>query len=155
MGRIYRAVASNTAQTTQVDIFELNVASTKAVRLLEIHLSQLTEIGDAEEENLLIQVKTGATSSGSGGATPTAIPRALGDAAYAGTVGAHNTSKASGGTIVTHLQQNWNVRIPLDMIFTPETLIELAPSSRMTIELATTPADSITFGGYIVFEEIG
>ena len=59
------------------------------------------------------------------------------------------------GTIVTHLQVNWNVRVPLDIIFTPETVIELPPSSRLTVELATTPADSITFGGYIVFEEIG
>lgn len=155
MGRKYRAIAANTAQTVQVDIFEINVASTKAVRLLEIHLSQLTEIADAQEEMLLIQVKEGATTSGSGGAAPTAIPAAKGDAAYAGTVEAHNTTKATGGTIVTHLQVNWNIRVPLDIIFTPETVIELPPSARCTIELATTPADSVTFGGYVVFEEIG
>ena len=155
MGRKYRAVAANTAQTVQVDIFELNVASSKCVRLLEIHLSQLTEVADAQEEMLLIQIKEGATVSGSGGATPTAVPASKGDAAYAGTVETHNTTKASTGTIVTHLQVNWNVRVPLDIIFTPETVIELPPSSRLTVELATTPADSITFGGYIVFEEIG
>lgn len=155
MGRIYRAVAANTAQTAQVDIFELNVASTKCVRLLEIHLSQLTEVADAAEEMLLIQVKEGATTSGSGGSTPTAVPAAKGDPAYTGTVEAHNTTKATGGTIVTHISQNWNVRVPLDIIFTPETVIELPPSSRLTVELATTPADSITLGGYIVFEEIG
>lgn len=155
MGRKYRAIAANTAQTAQVDVFELNVASTKVVRLLEIHLSQLTEVADAQEEMLLIQIKEGATTSGSGGATPTAIPAAKGDAAYSGTVETHNTTKATSGTIVTHLQTNWNIRVPLDIIFTPETVIELPPSARLTVELATTPADSITFGGYIVFEEIG
>ena len=155
MGRIYRAVAVNTAQTVQVDIFELNVASTKSVRLHEIHLSQLTEIQDAQEEMLLVQVKEGATTSGSGGATPTAVPASKGDSAYAGTVEAHNTTKATGGTIVTHLAVNWNIRVPLDIIFTPESRIELPPSARLTVELATTPADSVTFGGYIVFEEIG
>jgi len=156
MARIYRAIAVNTAQTVQVDIFELNVASTKVVKLLEVHLSQLTEIGDAQEEMLLVQVKEGATTSGSGGNTGVAaVPAVKGDAAYAGTLETHNTTKASAGTIVTHLQMNWNVRVPLDIIFTPETVIVLPPSARLTIELATTPTDSITFGGYIVFEEIG
>lgn len=155
MGRIYRAVAANTAQTAQVDVFELNVASTKAVRLLEIHLSQLTEVADAQEEMLSILVKEGQSTSGSGGSTVTAVPAAKGDGAYAGTVETHNTTKASAGTIVTHLGVNWNVRVPLDIIFTPEAVIVLPPSSRLTVELATTPADSITFGGYIVFEEIG
>lgn len=155
MGRIYRAAAANTAQTVQVDIFELNVASTKCVRLLEIHLSQLTEVADAAEEMLLVQVKEGATTSGSGGSTPASVPVSKGDPAYAGTVETHNTVKATGGTIVTHISQNWNIRVPLDIIFPPETVIELAPSSRLTVELATTPADGITLGGYIVFEEIG
>jgi hypothetical protein len=155
MGRVYRAVATNTVLGAQVDMFELNVASTKVVRLLEIHLSQVTEFGDAQEEMLSILVKEGATTSGSGGLTPTAVPASRGDAAYAGTVETHNTTKAAAGTIVTHLSINWNVRVPLDIIFTPETVIVLPPSARLTVELATTPADSITFGGYIVFEEIG
>lgn len=155
MSRIYRAVAANTAQGAQVDIFEVNVASTKVVRLFEVHLSQLTEIGDAQEEMLSILIKEGATTSGSGGSTPTAVPATKGDAGYAGTIETHNTTKATGGTIVTHVSVNWNIRVPLDIIFTPETVITLPPSSRLTVELATTPADSVTFGGYIVFEEIG
>lgn len=155
MSRIYRAVAANTAQGAQVDIFEVNVASTKVVRLFEVHLSQLTEIGDAQEEMLSILVKEGATTSGSGGSTPTIVPATKGDAGYAGTIETHNTTKATGGTIVTHMSVNWNIRVPLDIIFTPETVITLPPSSRLTVELATTPTDSVTFGGYIVFEEIG
>jgi hypothetical protein len=154
MGRIYRATAANTAQTASVDLFEVNVAATKAVRLLEIHVSQLTEIGDAAEEMLLVSVKEGATSSGSGGATPTAVPRSKGDAAYAGTIETHNTTLSSTGTIVTHLATNWNIRVPLDIIFTPETVIELPPSTRLVVTLSA-PADSTTIGGYIVFEEIG
>jgi hypothetical protein len=154
MGRIYRATAANTAQTASIDIFEINVAATKAVRLLEVHISQATEIGDAAEEMLLVSVKEGASSSGSGGATPTAVPKAKGDAAFAGTIETHNTTLSSTGTIVTHLAINWNIRVPLDLIFTPETVIELPPSARLVVTISA-PADSTTFGGYIVFEEIG
>ena len=154
MGRIYRATAANTAQTTAIDLFELNVAATKAVKLLEVHLSQATEIGDAAEEMLLVSIKEGMSSSGSGGATPTAVPASKGHAAFAGTVETHNTTPSSTGTIVTHLAVNWNIRVPLDLIFTPETVIELPPSARLAVSISA-PADSVTYGGYIVFEEIG
>lgn len=155
MGRKYRVVAAHTAQTVQVDLFEITAPSTKALRILGIHLSQSTEIGDAQEEMLMIHVKSGQTTSGSGGATPTPVPVSKGDSAAGSTVETHNTTKASTGTIVTHLSVAWNLRVPLDLIFPPEMVIELPPSERMTVELGTTPADSVTLGGYVDFEEIG
>ena len=156
MGRKYRTIATHTAQTVQVDLFEITGASTKSMKILEIHLSQSTEIGDAQEEMLLIHVKSGQTTSGSGGnASVAAVPASKGDSAAAAAIETHNTTKASAGTIVTHLTVAWNIRVPLDIIFTPETVIELPPSERMTVELGTTPADSVTLGGYVVFEEIG
>jgi hypothetical protein len=95
MPRIYSAQFNGVAVTAQQDIFEVNVASTKVVKIHSLHLSQSTEVGDAQEEGLSILFKAGATTSGSGGTTPTAVPRALGDAAYAGTVEANNTTKAT------------------------------------------------------------
>lgn len=155
LGRVYTGIIANAAQTAQIDFFEINAPSDGVVELLEFHLSQLTEVGDAMEEMLLVQLKSGQTTSGSGGTTPTAVPLLLGDSAYGGTIEVNNTTKASGGTIVTHAQWNWNIRMPLSVIFTPETCKILNPSARMTLELGTTPADSITFGGYFVFREIG
>jgi len=155
MGRIYTAQFNAVAVTAQQDLFEINVASTKVVQLLEIHLSQVSDYGDAQEEGLAILVKSGATASGSGGTTPTAVPLELGDAAYSGTVEVNNTTKANTGTIVTHHAFNWNIRVPLDIVFTPETVKTIAPSGRLTVELATTPADSITISGYVVFRELG
>ena len=155
MSRLYTVSFSGVAATVQQDLFEINVASTKVVKIHEIHLSQLTEIKDAEEEMLLILAKSGATTSGSGGTTPTAIPNEIGDAAYGGTVEVNNTTKSSTGTIVTHNVWHWNVRVPFDVIFTPENRKAVAPSGRYVVELATTPADSITLGGYMVIEEIG
>lgn len=150
------AVKADLAEiTAQQDFFEINAASTKVVKIHEIHLSQLTDVQDAQEEMLLVLMKSGATTSGSGGTAPTAVPLEIGDAAYGGTAEVNNTTKASVGTIVTHAAWHWNVRIPFDVIFTPEARKPLAPSGRLTVELATTPADSITMGGYMVIEEIG
>ena len=152
MGRIYTASFSGQAETTQVDLIELVAPSTASVLVHEIGISQGTEIADAEEEQLLLLFKQGQTTTGSGGNTMTAIPRLFGDTAFGGTVKDTNTTKATAGTIVTHYAWYWNVRIPFQMIWTPETRPVLRPSRRMTLELATTPTDSITFGGYVVVE---
>ena len=154
MGRIYTATFSGQAETAQCDLIELVAPSTASVRVHEIGISQLLEIKDAEEEMLLLQLKQGQTTTGSGGNTMTAIPRLFADTAFGGTVKDTNTTKATAGTIVTHYNWYWNVRIPFQMIWTPETRPVLRPSRRMTLELATTPADSVTFGGYIVFESM-
>ena len=155
MGRMYTAQFNEVAVTAQQDFFELNAPADAVVVIHEVHLSQNTEVADAAEEQLLVLFKEGATTSGSGGTTPTAVPRSKGDPAFGGTVEANNTTKATAGTIVTHEPHNWNIRAPFDRIFTPETRIELSPSGRFTVELAKTPADSVTISGFIVFEEVG
>lgn len=154
-GRIYTASFDGVAVTALQDLFELVAPADAVVEILELHLSQETEIADAQEEMLTILMKSGQTTSGSGGTAPTAVPLSLGDAAFGGTVEANNTTKASVGTIVTHKVWNWNVRVPLDVIWTPETTKILSPSARLTIELDTVPGDSITMGGEITFKEIG
>jgi hypothetical protein len=154
-GRVYSAQFNGQAATAQVDFFELVAASTKAVELLAVHLSNLSEVKDIEEEMLLVMIKAGSTTTGSGGATPTPVPRHLGDSAFAGTVKTMNTTKATAGTIVTHHAQNWNIRAPLDIVFIPDATIWLPPSARLTVELGTTPADSITFAGTMLFREVG
>lgn len=154
MGRIYRIPFAG-AVTAQVDIFEIVAASTKVVELLEFMLSQSTELGDAAEEQLLMHLKTGMTTSGSGGSSATPIPSNLGHSAFAGTAEVLNTTKSSAGTIVTHESFSWNVRVPFPRIYTPDTTIKLAPSARMALELATTPADSISLAGFAIVREIG
>lgn len=155
MGRMYTAQFNGVAVTAQQDLFEIVASSAGVIQIHELGLSQLTEVADAAEEMLLILLKSGQTTGGSGGSAPTIVKRAVGDGGHGATVAANNTSKASGGTIVTHYAWNWNVRVPFQMIWTPETRPVLAPSRRGTVELATTPADSITMAGYLVWEEIG
>lgn len=155
MGRVYSMVISAVAATTQVDFFELVAPATKVLELLELHLSQTTEVGDTQEEGLQVLIKSGQSTSGSGGSTNTPIPRHLGDAASGATGESMNTTKASTGTIVTHEAFGWNVRAPFMRIWLPETTIIIPPSGRLTVELATTPADSITFNGNLIFREVG
>lgn len=154
MGRIYTAQFAAVAVTAATDLFEINVASTKIVKIHEIHLMQTTDLGDAAEEVLAIKMISGYTSSGSGGSAPTAAPHEIGDAAYAGTVEVNNTTQANTGTAVTHYTWGWNIRVPFQMVFTPETRKAVAPSGRLVITNSA-PADSITVSGTCVFEEIG
>jgi hypothetical protein len=155
MGRIYTAQFTAVAVTAAQDFFEIVAPADAVVVIHDIHLSQSTELADAAEEQLTVLWKSGSTVSGSGGSTPTAIPLHLGDAAFGGTVEANNTTKANTGTIVTHQVWNWNIRVPLDIIFTPETRPILSPSRRGTLELSAAPADSVTVSGYMTIEEVG
>lgn len=155
IGRVYTALFTATGITVQQDLFAIVSPSDAVTELMEIHLSQVSEIGDAQEEMLAITVKSGMTTAGSGGTTVTPNPLSLGDVAYGGTVRANDTTKASGGTAVSHKTWNWNIRVPLDIIDQPEACKPISPSARLTIELATTPADTMTMSGYVVFKEIG
>jgi len=155
MGRMYTAVFNNVAVTAIQDLFEVVAPADSVVLLHDIHLSQNTDVGDAAEEVLRVELTSGQTTSGSGGSAPTAIPVSFGDAAFGGTVEVNNTTQASAGTIVTHYVWNWNIRGGFDKIFTPETRPILSPSRRMCLELPAAPADSVTMSGSITFEEIG
>lgn len=155
MGRIYTAVFNNVAVTAIQDLFEVVAPADSIVVLHDIHLSQNTDVGDAAEEVLRIELTSGHTTSGSGGSSVTPVAQQVQDSAFGGTCEANNTTQASAGTIVTHYVWNWNIRVGFDRIFTPETRPVIAPSRRMCLELPAAPADSVTMSGSITFEEIG
>lgn len=159
MGRKYSAQFNGVAVTAQQDVFELVAPSDAVVVVHAIELEQTTEVGDTAEEGLSIILKRGigTVTSGSGGSTPTAQPVEDGDAAFGGTVEANNTTKmvVGTGTLETLAAWAWNVRVPFNKIFTPELRPVISPGNRLTVELGTTPADSITMNGTIWFEEIG
>lgn len=143
------------AITAQQDLFELLAPSARAVKLYRVKLTQTTEVGDAQEENLSILFKRGQTTTGSGGSTPTVVALSGQDTAGSSTVKANNTTKATAGTIVTFDVDTWYERAPYLWLPVPEERPIITPGVRMTIELATTPADSLTCNGLIVFEELG
>lgn len=155
MGRMYTAIFAGVAVSAAQDLFEINAPADSCVLLHAVYITQTSDVGDAAEEMLSIAIKSGATTSGSGGSAPTAVPLQLQDSAFGGTVEANNTTQASLGTIVTHHRESFNIRGGWIYIPTPEMRKTLAPSGRMTIELITVPADALTMDGTIYFEEIG
>lgn len=155
MSGMYTVVFSSVAVTAQQDFFEVTAAATGPLWIHGFELSQSTEVGDAQEEGLVVLVKRGATVSGSGGSAPTPTPWALNAGASGFAAEVNNTVKANTGTIVTIHSTNWNVRnTPCQWIYTPEMRPMVAPSERLTIELGTTPADSITMSGTLWVEEL-
>ena len=155
MGRIYTARFANTAITAQQDIIALVAPATAVVVIHEIGIGNQTEVGDTEEEMLSLSWFSGATTVGSGGSVVTPTPHLILDAVAATTSRKNDTTIASAGTIVEHYSWEWNVRVPFERIWTPETRPVLSPSRRGTFNLTKTPADSVTLSAYIVFEEIG
>lgn len=159
MPRIYTARFVAVAVTAQQDFFEIAAATNKPIRVHAWSISQSTEISDAQEEGLNIVVVrgAGATNTGTGGTVPTAAPLNVDDVASGAVVEVNNTTKmAVGSGTLTELEAHtMNVRVPYMMIYTPETRPYIKGGDRMTIELRTTPVDSITFSGTVWFEEMG
>lgn len=149
-GIIFTFQFAAVAVTAQQDFAEINVPATGVVYLHSIEFSQSNRKQDAQEEFFDLRFKTGMTTSGSGGTTPTAHNGQ--GVTYGGTVEVNNTTKATGGTIVTRRSWTWNIRNEFIRIFTPEERPRIAPSARGVIELATTPTASTTCSGVIVFE---
>lgn len=158
MGRRYTCPLTPASQTANQDVFEILAPSDAVVFIHDYELIQTTEIKDAEEEMLLVTEKRGigAVTSGSGGSTVTPKPIEAGDAAFGGTVETNNSTKmaAGSGTVETLRQRQWNVRMPLTVIFTPETRPVLSPGNRWALEIAA-PGDAVTLGGCVTIEEIG
>lgn len=155
MSRCYSVSFAAVAVTAQQDFFELVAAAGKPLRILGYELSQSSDVGDAAEEGLSVLLKSGSTTSGSGGSTPTPTPNNVTDTAAGFTAEANNTTKASAGTIVTHHATNWNVRQALLVMYPEKLQPEIAGGRRATLELGTTPADSLTCSGTIWVEEFG
>ncbi len=159
MGRLYTVTSKAVAVSAQQDLLEILAPSDAAVIIHDWELNQNTELGDAAEEQLAITCNrgVGAVTSGSGGTSPAVQAVADGDPAFGGTIEANNTTKmlVGSGTLEELTSHNWNVRIPFQKIYTPETRPVISPGNRWTLELETTPADVLTVSVTATLEEVG
>lgn len=155
MSGTYTVQFNGVTVSAQQDLIEVTAASTKPLVLVSASVSQASDAGDASEELLSILIKSGQTTTGSGGSSYTPVPTDPTYAAAGFTAKVNNTTKASGGTIVTHYASTWNVRVEQDKVLPDPMTIMLSAGRRLTIELASTPADPLTCNGYAVFQEIG
>lgn len=156
MGRIYTINWDTpTAITAQIDVFEVTPADDKPVILHELRMWQTTELGDAAEEIIGLQIIRGLATTGSGGGTPTIVPRLANDTAAGFAAECRNTTLATAGTAAVGFSDAWNVRIPYIWTPTPEMRPVCAQSSTLfVVRLMAAPADSLTMFASMTVEEI-
>lgn len=143
------------AVTTATDLFEITPVVDRPVIIYGITLGQTTDLGDAQEEVLMIGVYRDATA-GSGGTALTeynynqaAIGASTAQVRVLGTA-------STGGTLIDIIP--WNIRIPLMWIPIPEMRLKFsniaAEGPTSTFRLIAAPADSITVSGAIYWAEL-
>src|SRR6187551_2700574 len=117
MGRVYTVPLQLTAYTAQIDLFDIAPADDKPVILHAIYLGQTTELADAAEEQLGIQIIRGFATVGSGGSSVTATPVNPSDTAAGATCRTGDTTIAVvGGGATTHIHADtWNIRAPYQL----------------------------------------
>ncbi len=158
MGMMYTAKFDSVAATLLQDLFQILAPSDSLIIIHGFELLQVTDFGDAEEEILLLETVRGiGATDGSGGSAATEVPIDNAFAAPAGIVRINDTTRmtAGGGSLEELEAFGWNVRIPLEKIWTPETRPIVTPTERWSLALPTGPADSITIAGKLLWEEIG
>ena len=124
----------------------------------EVHIGQETEEGDTQAEVLAWGIYRGeGATSGSGGGTATPEPTEAGMAASGATVETNNTTKAvaGAGSLTLFHASAFHVAAGLHYVPTPMGRPVISGSDFMTVTLDEAPADSITFSGSVLFEEIG
>lgn len=137
-----------------VDLLEIVAPTATKWIILGFDIGQTSDVGDAAEEILALTIKSGQTTSGSGGSTSTPVPTDCVSAPASGSAAEQaNTTKASGGTILTHTTHHWNVRAPLPVVFTQEQQIWLPAGRRATLEIPAA-TDSLTIAGQMWVQEL-
>lgn len=157
MGRVYTVALSPTAITVAADLVELTPADDKPILIHGFRVWQTTDVGDAAEEIITLSWIRGNATSGSGGNTGVALtPKNPSDAAAGATAETANTTAASAGTAVTCYSTGWNIRAPLEVVFTPEQrIIATQGQTLLVLRMGAAPADPLTIGCSVDIEEIG
>lgn len=157
MGRMYAVTFENVAVSAQVDFFELSPADDKPVLIHAIYLAQWSDLGDAAEEILRVQILRGHTTSGSGGSSATPAPLQSSAGAAAGCAAeTNNTTIASAGTAVALHAETFNIRTGWQYIPTPETRPGASQANTtLVVRLMAAPTDALSMSGTLVLEELG
>lgn len=157
MARMYAVTFENVSVTAQVDFFELSPADDKPIQIHAIYLSQSSDVGDAAEEMLRVQILRGHTTSGSGGSAATPAPlHSSADAAAGCAAETNNTTIASAGTAVSLHSEAFNIRAGWQFIPTPEMRPGASQANTtLVVRLMAAPADSLSMSGTLILEEAG
>lgn len=156
-GRVYTISFENVTVSVAQDFFSVKAADDKPLKLHAVKLVQFSDVGDAQEEMLRLQIVRGNTTIGSGGTNPTMRP-VLSSSPAAGpttNVRVNDTTKVSGGTGVVLDTDGMNIRIPYLWLPTPEMQIQTTETDGfLAVQLVAAPADALTMSGTMYLEEL-
>lgn len=151
----YNVSSENVAVTAIQDLCELRPADDRPILLHGFQIGQSSDVGDAAEEMLRVEVRRGHTTSGSGGSAPTPAPLDPASPAAAFAAEVNNTTIASGGTTVLLWAGTVNVRTGELILFPPELLIKARESNTtLVVRLLAAPADSLSMSCTFFVEEL-
>lgn len=157
MGRMYYATFDCTTVTTAQDLFEIVPATDDPILVWAFEVTNATEVGDAQEEMLELNLirRTGTPTSGSGGAAVTEVSAVQDDVATTAAVEENNTTAATAGTAQTLLKVAWNVRIPYLWTAPHErAAVQVKDNDLIHLNLVTAPADTMDILGWVLYEEL-
>lgn len=159
MPRIYTVPIDNGSITNangDYDVFELDPAADKPIEICGWDLGQISEVQEAQEEQLRFTIGRGHTTDGTGGSSVTPVPLQIADAAAGFTADILRTAIASGGTNTIMWAFSMNVRSGHQWGPVPEGYgFFHAGSNLLVMRLATAVADDLTFQGSIMVREYG
>lgn len=158
-GRMYVVTFEATAVTVAADLFEIAPADDKPCRIHSFFIGQTTELQDAADEKIEIEITRGGSgmTSGSGGSAPTPIPvGSSADAAAGFAAEVLNTTQATFTAGVALFRDVWNIHQGFQFRPTPEERFGVSQANGgLTIRLGAAPGDSITIAGSLFVEELG
>lgn len=157
-GPIFSATFSNIAVTAVQDMFEFLTSAACRIAICEIDIGQNTEVGDAQDESLALELIRGFTVAGSAGSAVTPTNYDARSRAAVTVVNRNNTGLATtSGSVVRatsfNVRSGWLYRPRWDGAVDERPVI--SPSSSFVVRLPVAPADSVSMYATILFQELG
>ena len=150
MGRIYSVSFTEVAATAQQDLFQIEAVTVPAI-IHAVYLSQSSDVGDAAAEGLSILIRRVTDVLTNVTAEAQLDP---GDGAALADLNVNDTTELVTGAANIH-SEVWNIAMPFVYLPPPELRPVCDVGNCITVNLNTTPADSVTISGTMYFEEIG
>jgi len=130
-----------------VDLIAVRAGTDVPIKVRALRVWQTSDFGDAQDEVVTLQLVRGNTTAGSGGATPTPVPKDKKDAAASFTARTADSTAASAGTTDVPYTTGWNVRAPFEMIFPDEMMARGDQAGGfIVLRLGAAPTDALVIG---------
>lgn len=159
MPRLYTVPIDNQSianASGDYELFELDPATDKPIEICGWDLGQISELQEAQEEQLRMTIVRGHTTDGTGGSSVTPVPIMGTDTAAGFTADIARTAIASGGTGTVMWAFAMNVRSGHQWGPVPEGYGFFHGGANLIVmRLATAVADDLTFQGSIMVREYG